>query len=136
MVQRGAQASHFPKIWGWGQNYDLNFLKYSDTSLQVNKHLVYFWVVYEIYCDPTVKVFLEYPLNWIDFEATISFHIDMLLQYYFTNIAYADILGFFSILRIWLPHICPTCAPNSPNSDFLFYVQLVLQILQILKFLI
>ena len=34
---------------------------------------------------PTVKVFLESPLNWIDFVATLSFHSDMLLQYYFRN---------------------------------------------------
>lgn len=32
---------------------------------------------------PTVRVFLESPLNWIDFVATLSFHSDMLLQYYF-----------------------------------------------------
>ena len=49
---------------------------------------------------PTVKVFLESPLNWIDFVATLSFHSDMLLQYYFKDIENADILEFFSIIRI------------------------------------
>ena len=85
---------------GVGKKNDLNFLKYSDTFLQVDKRLVYFWVVCEIYCDPTVKVFLESPLNWIDFVATLSFHSDMLLQYYFKDIENADILEFFSTIRI------------------------------------
>ena len=49
---------------------------------------------------PTVKVFLKSPLNWIDFVATLSFHSDMLLQYYFSDIENADILEFFSIIRI------------------------------------
>ena len=49
---------------------------------------------------PTVRVFLESPLNWIDFVATLSFHSDMLLQYYFKDIENADILEFFSIIRI------------------------------------
>ena len=49
---------------------------------------------------PTVKVFIESPLNWIDFVATLSFHSDMLLQYYFEDIENADILEFFSIIRI------------------------------------
>ena len=47
---------------------------------------------------PKVRVFLESPLNWIDFVATISFHSDTLLQHYFSDIENADILEFFSIL--------------------------------------
>lgn len=49
---------------------------------------------------PTVRQFLESPLNWIDFVATLSFHSDMLLQYHFSDIENADILEFFSIIRI------------------------------------
>ena len=49
---------------------------------------------------PKVRVFLESPLNWIDFVATISFHSDTLLQHYFSDIENADILEFFSIIRI------------------------------------
>ena len=49
---------------------------------------------------PKVKLFLESPLNWIDFVATISFHSDTLLQHYFSDIENADILEFFSIIRI------------------------------------
>ena len=49
---------------------------------------------------PKVRVFLESPLNWIDFVATISFHSDTLLQHYFADIENADILEFFSIIRI------------------------------------
>ena len=49
---------------------------------------------------PKVRVFLESPLNWIDFVATISFHTDTLLQHYFSDIENADILEFFSIIRI------------------------------------
>ena len=49
---------------------------------------------------PTVRVFLESPLNWIDFVATLSFHSDMLLQYYFKDIENADFLDFFFIIGI------------------------------------
>ena len=47
-----------------------------------------------------MRTFLESPLNWIDFVATLSFHSDMLLQYHFSDIENADILEFFSIIRI------------------------------------
>ena len=49
---------------------------------------------------PSVPIFLKSLLNWIDFVATLSFYSDMLLQYFFAEMDNADILEFFSIIRI------------------------------------
>lgn len=49
---------------------------------------------------PSVRLFLQSPLNWIDFVATLSFYSDMLLQHFFKDMENADILEFFSIIRI------------------------------------
>lgn len=49
---------------------------------------------------PTIQSFLKSPLNWIDFVATLSFYSDMLLQHFFKDMENADILEFFSIIRI------------------------------------
>jgi len=49
---------------------------------------------------PTIPAFLKSPLNWIDFVATLSFYSDMLLQHFFKDMENADILEFFSIIRI------------------------------------
>lgn len=89
-----------------------NFTYWTLDKAQTYPHEAFFFV--ELVCNiwftfeliirfivtPTVKVFLESPLNWIDFVATLSFHSDMLLQYYFSDIENADILEFFSIIRI------------------------------------
>jgi len=49
---------------------------------------------------PSVPEFFKSPLNWIDFVATLSFYSDMLLQHFFKDMENADILEFFSIIRI------------------------------------
>lgn len=62
------------------------------------------WFTFEIFIrflvSPSVPVFLKSPLNWIDFVATLSFYSDMLLQHFFKDMENADILEFFSIIRI------------------------------------
>ena len=94
------------------RDYRSNITYWTLDKAQTYPHEAFFFV--ELVCNiwftfeliirfivtPTVKVFLESPLNWIDFVATLSFHSDMLLQYYFADIENADILEFFSIIRI------------------------------------
>lgn len=62
------------------------------------------WFTFEILIrftvSPSVPVFLKSPLNWIDFVATLSFYFDMMLQHFFKDMENADILEFFSIIRI------------------------------------
>jgi len=62
------------------------------------------WFTFEFiirFCvTPTIPAFFKSPLNWIDFVATLSFYSDMLLQHFFKDMENADILEFFSIIRI------------------------------------
>lgn len=49
---------------------------------------------------PSKLVFIQAALNIIDFTATLSFYIDLILQKYASHLENADILEFFSIIRI------------------------------------
>ena len=44
--------------------------------------------------------FLKSSVNVIDYVATISFYIDLILQQYVSHIKNADVFEFFSIIRI------------------------------------
>ena len=44
--------------------------------------------------------FLKSSVNVIDYVATISFYVDLILQQYVSHIKNADIFEFFSIIRI------------------------------------
>ena len=49
---------------------------------------------------PNKCKFLKSSVNVIDYVATISFYIDLILQQYVSHIKNADIFEFFSIIRI------------------------------------
>ena len=62
------------------------------------------WFTFEItirfIVTPNILEFIRSPINGIDFIATLSFYLDIVLQKVTKNIKNADILEFFSIIRI------------------------------------
>ncbi|UXI23373.1 bric-a-brac 2 protein [Sarcoptes scabiei] len=79
---------------------------------QTNPHQAFFyiecvcnaWFTIEIItrmtCSPSKIKFLKGAVNVIDITATLSFYIDLILQNMYTHLENADILEFFSIIRI------------------------------------
>ena len=59
-----------------------------------------FEIVVRFVVNPKKLDFAQDPINIIDFIATMSFYSDMLLQYLAADLENADILDFFSIIRI------------------------------------
>ncbi|XP_003737197.1 potassium voltage-gated channel protein Shaw [Galendromus occidentalis] len=59
-----------------------------------------FEIVVRFVVNPRKLDFAQDPINIIDFIATMSFYSDMLLQYLAADLENADILDFFSIIRI------------------------------------
>lgn len=59
-----------------------------------------FEIVIRFVVNPRKLDFARDPINIIDFIATMSFYGDMLLQYLAADLENADILDFFSIIRI------------------------------------
>ncbi|XP_064108387.1 potassium voltage-gated channel protein Shaw-like isoform X2 [Macrobrachium nipponense] len=62
------------------------------------------WFTFEILirfiASPNKLMFLRASVNMIDFIATLSFYVDILLQKFASHLENADILEFFSIIRI------------------------------------
>ncbi|XP_068204325.1 potassium voltage-gated channel protein Shaw-like isoform X2 [Palaemon carinicauda] len=62
------------------------------------------WFTFEIMirciASPNKFLFLRASVNMIDFIATLSFYVDILLQKFASHLENADILEFFSIIRI------------------------------------
>ncbi|KAK8393595.1 hypothetical protein O3P69_006722 [Scylla paramamosain] len=62
------------------------------------------WFTFEILirliASPNKFMFLKASVNMIDFIATLSFYVDILLQKFASHLENADILEFFSIIRI------------------------------------
>ncbi|XP_042887247.1 potassium voltage-gated channel protein Shaw-like isoform X2 [Penaeus vannamei] len=62
------------------------------------------WFTFEILirfiASPNKFLFLKASVNMIDFIATLSFYVDILLQKFASHLENADILEFFSIIRI------------------------------------
>ncbi|XP_076042708.1 potassium voltage-gated channel shaker cognate w isoform X2 [Oratosquilla oratoria] len=62
------------------------------------------WFTFEIFirfiASPNKFDFVKASVNMIDFIATLSFYIDILLQKFASHLENADILEFFSIIRI------------------------------------
>lgn len=79
---------------------------------QTNAHIAFFyiecmcnaWFTLEILVrcisSPNMCDFIKSSVNIIDYIATMSFYIDLILQKYFSHLENADILEFFSIIRI------------------------------------
>ena len=77
-----------------------------------NAHVAFFyiecvcntWFTFEILirliASPNKFMFLKASVNMIDFIATLSFYVDILLQKFASHLENADILEFFSIIRI------------------------------------
>jgi potassium voltage-gated channel Shaw-related subfamily C protein 1 len=62
------------------------------------------WFTFEILirfiCSPSKCQFIRASVNIIDYIATLSFYIDLILQKFASHLENADILEFFSIIRI------------------------------------
>ncbi|XP_037079773.1 potassium voltage-gated channel protein Shaw-like isoform X2 [Pollicipes pollicipes] len=62
------------------------------------------WFTFEILvrfvASPNKKAFITSSVNIIDYIATLSFYIDLILQEFAAHVENADILEFFSIIRI------------------------------------
>ncbi|XP_076362129.1 potassium voltage-gated channel protein Shaw-like isoform X1 [Tachypleus tridentatus] len=81
-------------------------------KFQTNPHLAFFyiecvcnaWFTFEItirfIACPSKLDFVRGAVNIIDFTATLSFYIDLVLQRFASHLENADILEFFSIIRI------------------------------------
>ncbi|XP_022238640.1 potassium voltage-gated channel protein Shaw-like [Limulus polyphemus] len=81
-------------------------------KFQTNPHLAFFyvecvcnaWFTFEItirfIACPSKLDFIRCAVNIIDFTATLSFYIDLVLQKFASHLENADILEFFSIIRI------------------------------------
>ncbi|XP_063536872.1 potassium voltage-gated channel protein Shaw-like isoform X2 [Cydia strobilella] len=81
-------------------------------KVQTNAHIAFFYV--ECVCNawftleilvrfissPNKCEFIKSSVNVIDYIATMSFYIDLILQKYASHVENADILEFFSIIRI------------------------------------
>lgn len=104
-----------PVGWGGGGKRG-NKYYYPDTwildKVKTDAHAAFFyiesvcnaWFTFEIVVrfavNPRKLDFARDPINIIDFIATMSFYSDMLLQYLAADLENADILDFFSIIRI------------------------------------
>lgn len=51
-------------------------------------------------CSPNKCQFIRASVNIIDYVATLSFYVDLILQRFASHLENADILEFFSIIRI------------------------------------
>lgn len=81
-------------------------------KVQTNPHEAFFyiecicnaWFTFEItirfIASPSKLDFCRAPVNFIDFIATLSFYLDLCLQKFANHLENADILEFFSIIRI------------------------------------
>lgn len=81
-------------------------------KVQTNAHVAFFyiecvcnaWFTLEILVrfisSPNKCEFIKSSVNIIDYIATMSFYIDLILQKYASHVENADILEFFSIIRI------------------------------------
>ncbi|XP_063365384.1 potassium voltage-gated channel protein Shaw [Cydia amplana] len=81
-------------------------------KVQTNAHIAFFyiecvcnaWFTLEILVrfisSPNKCEFIKSSVNIIDYIATMSFYIDLMLQKYASHVENADILEFFSIIRI------------------------------------
>lgn len=81
-------------------------------KVQTNAHVAFFyiecvcnaWFTLEILVrfisSPNKCEFVKSSVNIIDYIATMSFYIDLILQKYASHVENADILEFFSIIRI------------------------------------
>ncbi|XP_053611025.1 potassium voltage-gated channel protein Shaw isoform X1 [Plodia interpunctella] len=81
-------------------------------KVQTNAHIAFFyiecvcnaWFTLEILVrfisSPNKCEFVKSSVNIIDYIATMSFYIDLILQKYASHVENADILEFFSIIRI------------------------------------
>lgn len=81
-------------------------------KVQTNAHIAFFyiecvcnsWFTLEILVrfisSPNKCEFIKSSVNIIDYIATMSFYIDLILQKYASHVENADILEFFSIIRI------------------------------------
>lgn len=81
-------------------------------KLQTNAHEAFFyiecvcnaWFTFEILvrfiASPNKWDFVKASVNIIDYIATLSFYIDLILQWFASHLENADILEFFSIIRI------------------------------------
>jgi potassium voltage-gated channel Shaw-related subfamily C member 1 len=79
---------------------------------QTNAHIAFFyiecicnaWFTFEIVMrfvsTPSKCNFIRSSVNIIDYIATLSFYVDMILQKFASHLENADILEFFSIIRI------------------------------------
>ncbi|XP_065332113.1 potassium voltage-gated channel protein Shaw [Cloeon dipterum] len=79
---------------------------------QTNAHIAFFyiecicnaWFTFEIVMrfvsTPSKCVFIKSSVNVIDYIATLSFYVDLILQKFASHLENADILEFFSIIRI------------------------------------
>lgn len=81
-------------------------------KVQTNAHVAFFYI--EVVCNawftleilvrfissPNKWEFIKSSVNIIDYVATLSFYIDLILQKYASHLENADILEFFSIIRI------------------------------------
>ncbi|XP_059221167.1 potassium voltage-gated channel protein Shaw [Stomoxys calcitrans] len=79
---------------------------------QTNAHIAFFyiecvcnaWFTFEILVrfisSPNKCAFIKSSVNIIDYIATLSFYIDLVLQRFASHLENADILEFFSIIRI------------------------------------
>ncbi|KAI5637831.1 ion transport protein domain-containing protein [Phthorimaea operculella] len=100
-VIRNYQVNTANKTKGWALD-----------KVQTNAHVAFFYV--ECVCNawftleilvrfissPNKCEFIKSSVNVIDYIATLSFYIDLTLQKYASHVENADILEFFSIIRI------------------------------------
>lgn len=57
-------------------------------------------IVIRFVCSPNKCQFIRASVNIIDYVATLSFYVDLILQRFASHLENADILEFFSIIRI------------------------------------
>ncbi|GAB6019533.1 hypothetical protein CHUAL_001107 [Chamberlinius hualienensis] len=90
----------------------LNTSAWTLDKTQTNPHDAFFyiecvcnaWFTFEIIirfiASPSKLDFCRAPVNFIDFIATLSFYLDLVIQKFASHVENADILEFFSIIRI------------------------------------
>ncbi|KAJ6649034.1 Potassium voltage-gated channel protein Shaw [Pseudolycoriella hygida] len=68
---------------------------------QTNAHIAFFYIeCVRFISSPSRCQFIKSSVNIIDYIATLSFYIDLVLQKFASHLENADILEFFSIIRI------------------------------------
>ena len=101
-----------PSIRNITVNTSRNVTSWTLDKAGTNAHVAFFyiecvcnaWFTFEILVRfisaPSKCQFIRASVNIIDYVATLSFYVDLILQTYAAHVENADILEFFSIIRI------------------------------------